>query len=63
VSDEVPSTQVVLEGFVVTRPGFADILFRDGKAAVKFFVKTVGAARLFGPDGAILMTRDGFLRD
>lgn len=50
----------VLAGYIVRLPGEADRVFPDLQEAIRFFVGTTGAARVFSPDGGVLVTR-GFL--
>jgi hypothetical protein len=59
VSTSEPPSRV-LQGYLVRQPGEADRTFDDPEKMLRYFLSTKGKARVFSPDGAVLVTR-GFL--
>lgn len=51
------STEKKQHKFTVVRPGTSVHEFDDGKAAVEHLVEHKGHARLYAPDGSLLMTK------
>lgn len=57
------SNTAVLGNYVVSLPGRADQKFTDAQQAIAYLVSTNGGARMFGPDGQIIVTRGQPPRD
>ena len=58
-----PPAQPALPGYLVAVEGRPLVPFPDALRATVYLLRTRGRARLYGPDGRILLTRGRVVRD